>query len=224
MMERRIPFLLLIAAWLPAYGQPPPAESAIDQQRRSVALMKAAMEKQRAAIAATMAAVARQRQQSAGHTVAPPLAAAAPPDLPLAPSWTPAPPCDPMPEMALAPIIENAARTENLPTGLLRAVIAQESGSRPCAVSTKGAQGLMQLMPATAEQLRVRNPFDPTENVGAGAKFLRQLLNLYREDLPSALGAYNAGPSRVPAIGALPDFPETKSYIERILSRMAGVE
>ncbi len=77
--------------------------------------------------------------------------------------------------------------------------------------------GLMQLMPATAAQLGVKNPFDAKENVEAGAKFLKQLLTIYG-DLPMALGAYNAGPGRVSQSGGVPNIPETIEYIQRVLS------
>ena len=96
--------------------------------------------------------------------------------------------------------MEQAARRQDLDEEVLRGVIQQESAFRPCAVSPKGAMGLMQLMPATASQLGVPNPFDPAANVDAGARFLKELLTRYGGDLPLALGAYNAGrPRSMPA-------------------------
>ena len=95
-------------------------------------------------------------------------------------------------------------------------VMRQESGFRPCAVSEKGAIGLMQLMPATAEQLGVKDSFDPMENVDAGARFLRQLLTRYDGDVLKAVSAYNAGPARVDAVDGIPQIPETIDYIKRI--------
>lgn len=103
---------------------------------------------------------------------------------------------------------------------LLRAVIGQESGFRPCAVSRAGAQGLMQLMPGTAAGLNVSNPFDPQENVFAGSKFLRLLLDRYNGDLPKALGAYNAGPARVDAVGGIPPIAETQNYVNSIMRKI----
>ena len=103
---------------------------------------------------------------------------------------------------------------------LLRSVMKQESGFRPCAVSSKGAMGLMQLMPATAEQLGVLDPFDPISNLDGGARFLKQLLGRYGGDVPKALGAYNAGPARVDATGAVPAIPETVDYVRQILSAL----
>ena len=80
--------------------------------------------------------------------------------------------------------------------------------------------GLMQLMPATAEQLGIQNPFDAASNVDAGARFLRQLLNRYSGDIPRALGAYNAGPTKVDAAGGVPAIPETVDYIRQIMSNL----
>jgi soluble lytic murein transglycosylase-like protein len=117
--------------------------------------------------------------------------------------------------------IRAAANREGLDAGLLRAVIRQESAFDPCAVSPKGAMGLMQLMPATAAGLGVADPFDPHENVSAGARFLRTLLDRYKGDLPLALGAYNAGPGRVDAFGAIPPIPETVDYVRKILKLLA---
>jgi soluble lytic murein transglycosylase-like protein len=79
--------------------------------------------------------------------------------------------------------------------------------------------GLMQLMPATAAQLGVKDPFDPKENLDAGAWFVKQLLTVYK-DLPLALGAYNAGPARVNAIDGIPAIPETQEYVRRIMSTL----
>jgi soluble lytic murein transglycosylase-like protein len=131
--------------------------------------------------------------------------------------------CDAMqPDQADA-LVEAAAKARSLPPKLLHAVIAQESGYRPCAVSEKGAQGLMQLMPATAEQFGVKDPFDPRENIDAGSKFLRALLEKYKGDVPQALGAYNAGPETVDKTGGIPDIAETKAYIEAIVEK-AGIK
>ncbi len=132
------------------------------------------------------------------------------------------PACDPVPEDQVAPLIDQAAKAQQLPSKLINAVIAQESGYRPCAVSEKGAKGLMQLMPATAEQLRVEDPFDPKANIGAGAAFLRQLLEKYKGDLAQALAAYNAGPETVEKANGVPDIAETKSYVAAILEKVGS--
>jgi soluble lytic murein transglycosylase-like protein len=128
--------------------------------------------------------------------------------------------CEPMPDETVAPMIESAAKAQKLPPKLLRSVIAQESGFRACAVSKKGAKGLMQLMPATAEQFGVEDPFEPIANVGAGAKFLRQLLEKFGGDLALALAAYNAGPAAVEEAKGIPDIQETREYVEAILGKV----
>jgi soluble lytic murein transglycosylase-like protein len=131
---------------------------------------------------------------------------------------TPAADCDPLPEAQVSALIEAAAARESVKPELVRAVIRQESGFRACAVSVKGAQGLMQLMPATSERFHVTDPFDPAQNVDAGTKFLRELLQRYGGDMKLALGAYNAGPARVDGVGEIPDVAETKDYVSNILN------
>ena len=131
-----------------------------------------------------------------------------------------APSCGAIPEQTVAPFLDGAAKAQRLPVKLLRAVIAQESGFRPCAVSKKGAKGLMQLMPATAEQFQVTDPFDPEENLDAGAKFLRQLLEKYRGDLSLSLAAYNAGATNVDETHGIPNIPETREYVDAIIGKM----
>ena len=125
--------------------------------------------------------------------------------------------CEPIAEPQLASLIEAAAKREDLQSDLIRAVVQKESAARPCAVSPKGAQGLMQLMPATAGQFSVSDPFDPKQNIDAGAKFLKQLLTKYGGDLSLALGAYNAGPGRVDKEGGIPQNAETLGYVADIL-------
>jgi hypothetical protein len=132
----------------------------------------------------------------------------------------PEPDCDPMPEELVAPLIDQAAKAQKLPSKLISAVIAQESGYRACAVSEKGAEGLMQLMPETAERLRVEDPFDPKANIAAGAAFLRQVLDKFNGDLAQALAAYNAGPETVEKTDGVPNFPETRAYVAAILEKM----
>jgi soluble lytic murein transglycosylase-like protein len=131
-----------------------------------------------------------------------------------------APPCDPMPPADLDKIVEQSAQQEGVKAELVRGVIAQESGARPCAVSWKGAQGLMQLMPATSEQFGVKDPFDPRQNVEAGTKLLKQLLIKYKDDVSLALAAYNAGEGRVDKDGGIPQIPETQNYVTDIQSKL----
>ena len=126
--------------------------------------------------------------------------------------------CDPLPAAEIDRLVAGAATRASLDENVLRGVMSQESGFRPCAVSPKGAMGLMQLMPATARQFDVKDPFDPGQNVDAGARFLKELLGRYSGDLTLALGAYNAGPAKVDAAGGVPPISETQEYIKKILS------
>jgi soluble lytic murein transglycosylase-like protein len=142
---------------------------------------------------------------------------------PLAPVAGPAgaPHCPALPAGDVDRLVSEAAKREDLPADLLRSVMAQESGFYPCAVSSKGAQGLMQLMPDTAAQLGVKDPFDPVENVASGAKLLKSLLQRYGGNVQAALGAYNAGPGRVDAAGGgVPPILETVQYVQRILAAL----
>jgi soluble lytic murein transglycosylase-like protein len=128
--------------------------------------------------------------------------------------------CESLPASEVDSLVEHAAKRQDLDEKTLRAVIQQESAFRPCAISSKGAMGLMQLMPDTATQFGVPNPFDPSANVEAGAAFLKQLLVRYGGDMTLALGAYNAGPARVDAAAGVPNIPETQDYVKQILSTL----
>lgn len=186
-------------------------ETSIARQRQAVAAMQVSIEKQRAAAAQT-------RSEPPGGGAAA-LAGGSAPFFTL--SW-PAlgVGCDPLPDIELTPLIQQAAQQEGLDANLLRAVAQQESGFRSCAVSQKGAMGLMQLMPATAQELGVHDPFDPAESLLSGARLLKQLLARFGGDTSLALGAYNAGPERVEESGGVPQIPETLNYVQRILSRL----
>src|SRR5437879_5472990 len=114
-------------------------------------------------------------------------------------------------------VVKTASGTYNLDPDLVNSVIRAESGFNVRAVSPKGAQGLMQLMPRTASELGVPNPFDPQANVEGGTKYLRELLERYNFDLVKALAAYNAGPRRVEQFGGVPPYYETRAYVARIV-------
>ena len=115
-------------------------------------------------------------------------------------------------------IIEKAAMSAAVEPNLLRAVIVVESGFNSQAVSKRGAIGLMQLMPATASRFGVSNPFDPRENVHAGARYLKFLIDRFGQDIRLALAAYNAGEEAVDRNGGqIPPFTETMAYVPRVL-------
>ncbi len=117
----------------------------------------------------------------------------------------------------LSGVVNEASGRYRLDPDLVNSVIKAESGFHVRAVSPKGAQGLMQLMPGTASQLGVPDPFDPQANVEGGTKYLRELLERYNFDLVKALAAYNAGPRRVEQFGGVPPYYETRAYVARIV-------
>jgi soluble lytic murein transglycosylase-like protein len=192
------------------------------QREATAAAMQPSLDKQRAAIAAGFAAAEAKGAAGKFFFALPPLAASNPltPSFPLTSTESAQPDCPPTPEAEIAPVLLQAAQREGLEMRLLTAVIQQESAFRPCAVSAKGAQGLMQLMPATSEQFGVKDPFNIKQNVDAGAKYLKELLTRYNGDLRSALGAYNAGPSTVDSAGGVPEIAETTAYVNEILKSL----
>ena len=115
-------------------------------------------------------------------------------------------------------LIEQASQEFNLESSLIKAVIKAESGFDHEAVSEKGAQGLMQLMPETADELAVEDPYDPEENIFGGARYLSNLMGRFNNNLQLALAAYNAGPEKVDTYDGVPPFTETKEFIKRVLN------
>jgi soluble lytic murein transglycosylase-like protein len=124
----------------------------------------------------------------------------------------------------LAPLVLAAADVHGLPEALLQAVIEVESNYNAGAVSPKGALGLMQLMPQTARQLGVVDPRDPAANIDGGARYLKELLARFGNDLPLALAAYNAGPGAVARSGAIPHYAETQRYVPRVIGRYHSLQ
>lgn len=209
-MSVRQTLVVAVLGWAAARAQSPQEavrramESATARQAAAVATMRISIARQRAAVAAA---------QSENHPAHPePFFTLSWPAISMA--------CDPLTEQELSPLIQQAAQKEGVEPGLLRAVAEEESGFRACAVSPKGAMGLMQLMPATASELGVRDPFDPQESLVFGARFLKQLLARFGGDASLALAAYNAGPGRVEESGGVPDIPETIRYVEQIMDRV----
>ncbi len=182
--------------------------------------MAASLEKQRASVVKQVSAVTGKVPASTASFFTVPWMDVTP-QLPAGMTASVAlPPCEPLPGDQLNPLIEENAQRHSIQAALIRAVIDEESGSRPCAVSSKGAQGLMQLMPTMSQQFGVTDPFDPKQNVEAGSKLLKQLLAKYNGDVRLALSAYNAGSDRVDKDGGVPQIPETMNYVNDILAKL----
>ena len=218
-MRLAVSFVLLTTACISYAQQPKPAPTAAQQSAAQTATAQSAA-KQSGAIAAMQASVDKQKA-----AVAVQVGTGGPADSFFSTPWTgPAsiampsmvPACDALQQEQLQPIVAEAATKQGLKPELIFAVIKRESASYPCAVSDKGAVGLMQLMPDTAQQFGV-DPLDPKQNVSAGAQYLKQLMTRYKGDLKLALAAYNAGPQRVDAEKKVPDIPETTAYVDAIM-------
>ena len=115
--------------------------------------------------------------------------------------------------------IRHAARIHNVDPMLIKAIIKTESNFNRYAVSSVGAQGLMQLMPATAKYLRVGDPFDPWQNIYGGTRYIKKMLDSFHGDLRLSLAAYNAGPTRVLKYRAIPRIPETINYVRKVMQQ-----
>jgi len=133
----------------------------------------------------------------------------------------PARPADPPPTGPFGSLIRAAAEKHGVDEKLIEHVIAVESNFNPRATSRKQALGLMQLLPRTAARFSVANVFDPAQNIEAGTRYLKELLDRYSGNLPLALAAYNAGPEMVERYRGVPPFPETQKYVRQITARLA---
>ncbi len=119
-------------------------------------------------------------------------------------------------------LIRKYAQIYGVDPTLVRAVMRHESGFNPMAVSPKGAQGLMQLMPGTAALMGVRNPFDPEQNIAGGVGYLRRCLDRFQHNVPLAVAAYNAGPEAVAKCGTIPPYQETQSFVTNVMGSYTG--
>jgi Rod binding domain-containing protein len=120
-------------------------------------------------------------------------------------------------------IITVAASANNVDPNLVKAVILQESGGNPNAISSKGAKGLMQIMDGTAKMLGVTDPFDIKQNIEGGVKYLADLINKFEGDIKNALAAYNAGPAAVKKYGGIPPYDETTDFVNSVMSHFNGL-
>jgi soluble lytic murein transglycosylase-like protein len=208
-------------------------------QRQQQAVLAAQQEAQRGSLAQQHASLRRQHQDGDIGSLppAPSTTSGSFSDSFFSAHWDPGPAevdmpnvrvpttaCPALADEEVEKLTNAAAEKNSVSAKLIRAVMRQESAFRPCAVSTAGAMGLMQIMPATAETLGLQDAFSPGENVEAGARYLKQLLDRYHGDRRLALGAYNAGPNRVDNAGGIPDIPETMDYVSRILGEVPDEE
>ena len=115
-------------------------------------------------------------------------------------------------------LVREASSSNDVPPGLVRAVLMAESAGDPSAISMAGAQGLMQLMPGTSARCGIANPFDATENVQCGTSYLKELLARYHGNVTLAVAAYNAGPGAVDRYHGVPPYAETQAYVSRVIT------
>jgi soluble lytic murein transglycosylase-like protein len=208
----------LTAPFLTAQARPSSAEASDIARLRtdkSVARQRNALTAMAESIASQQSSVDRQRhnQRSDGFFDSQPVRTLNPLSI--------TSPCSSLPPREIDTLVDLAAGRTSVPPELIRSVMRQESDFRACAVSAKGAVGLMQLLPTTASDLGVTNPFDPEENILGGATLLKQLMDRYGGDLKLTLSAYNAGPGKVDAATGVPLIPETIDYVRRILSHLS---
>ncbi|GAB4365872.1 MAG: lytic transglycosylase domain-containing protein [Deltaproteobacteria bacterium] len=113
--------------------------------------------------------------------------------------------------------VERFSRANDLSPALVKAIIRAESNGKRFAVSPKGAQGMMQLMPFTSKRMQVSDPFDPVENIEGGVRYIKELFGVFRGNLEQTVAAYNAGPEAVRKYGGVPPYKETRQYVKRVL-------
>jgi soluble lytic murein transglycosylase-like protein len=189
-----------------------PAEPAPAEQQSAIrSAMEESIARQKASVAKQVGGAAPRNSFFDFGWSGPPMIT--PPPAPIA--------CNAMEAAEAEPLIAAAATAHEIDPAVVRALIRQESGFYPCAVSPKGAMGMMQLMPETAARYNVADPFDPEHNINGGVQYLKDLLGRYKGELKLALAAYNAGPKRVDGEPPrVPEIPETQNYVKRILGEL----
>jgi soluble lytic murein transglycosylase-like protein len=203
---------------LEAQSLTPDASPANAARRR----IERSVERQRTAVAAMSNSIAAQQRSVASQPLR-----SQPADFAAFQSRFPSGPaegtatCESLPSNEIRSLVDTASARTSVSAELIRSVMRQESDFRPCAVSSKGAMGLMQLIPGTAGELGVKDAFDPEQNVLGGARLLKQLMDRYGGDLSMTLSAYNAGVRPVDAAGGVPMIPETMGYVSRILAHLS---
>jgi soluble lytic murein transglycosylase-like protein len=195
--------------------QPEPSKSpSVGASQQSLQRQRESLEKQRRSLTTQLGEQADSKTEFADS------------DFLLPASPEPDPSCLPVAAEEVETSIEAAAKKNTLSTALIKAVIKQESGFRPCAISAKGALGLMQLMPDTAKQMHLADPFNPDQNIAAGSAYLKQMLDRFKGDLRLALVAYNAGPARADQPKTSADsttiaYPlETQNYVAGVFAQL----
>ncbi len=164
-------------------------------------------------------AVVSQLARTFTHQDTTPYSEQKPETKPLTPSTSPA---EATSIKDLKQLAQKSADQYGVNASLVKSVINAESGFDPNAVSKAGAEGLMQLMPGTAKDLGVNDPFNPAQNVDGGVRYLKSMLNRYSNNVPLALAAYNAGPGAVDKAQGIPDFPETQDYVQKVMSNLGN--
>jgi len=208
-------FYAVLLAGLPLLAAPQQPAVAVIKPEQA---LEQALQKQRESVQRQQQAIRRQMGETAlaGNNAVMQFIE------PLIPALSPTL-CPSLDNGKLSELVSAAAQKQSLDPALLIAVIRQESAFRPCAVSVKGALGLMQLMPATARELHVADVFNPEQNIRGGAAYLRQLLDRYKGDLRLALVGYNAGPGRADQPTGAPYPLETQNYVATILAELGIV-
>ena len=214
--HRRIACLWLVIGWSlpPSHVQAQSFPRGVQAQNTLQQRVERSIGRQRVAVAAMGQSIAAQqlsviRQRRPLHSPPPTPGQRLPEEI----AFT----CDSLPQPEIKSLVARVAARTSVSAELIHSVMRQESAFKPCAISARGAMGLMQLMPGTAEELGVNNAFDPEQNVLAGATLLSQLMNHYGGDLNMTLSAYNAGARRVDTTGVAM-IPETVNYVARVLS------